>query len=44
MSVEMEKKHGDIRTDKFINQKDQNVVILDADVYRQLKRDASKLI
>ena len=44
MSVEIEKKHGDIRTDKFINQKDQNVVILDADIYRQLKRDASKLM
>jgi predicted 3-demethylubiquinone-9 3-methyltransferase (glyoxalase superfamily) len=44
MSVEMEKKHGDIRTDKFVNQKDQNVVILDADIYRQLKHDASKWI
>ena len=44
MSVEMEKKHGDIRTDKFINQKDQTVVLVDADEYRRLKRDASKWI
>jgi hypothetical protein len=41
MSVEMEKKHGDIRTDKFINKQDQTVNI-SFDEYRKLKRDASK--
>jgi hypothetical protein len=43
MSVEMEKKHGDIRTDKFINKQDQTVNI-SFDEYRRLKHDASKWI
>jgi hypothetical protein len=41
MSIEMEKAYGDIRTDKFINQKDQTVNI-SFDEYRKLKHDASK--